>query len=398
MKRILLSLFLLLSANVLTAQTDIKVSFENQQDSTIILYRYRGAKTFIVDTLKQNQGVFQIHYKKKLPEGIYLLTSINNFPLVEILVGKKQHFSLTFNDLEDLNSVKIKGNAKETEIYFKLMAKVRQHEANIAILNGENDNLYENVKKNDSLKTDFNKFTESLKIKKKGAFINTVIASLRRNSLNDYWQDFPLDDARILTYPLIDNKLTTYFDILPADAQKINDEIDKLIAKTGDCEEVRDYLIWYLYHKYYSPKHMNLDDVYIHLVDDYFLKFEMENIPESLLNMMADRANYLESLKIGAKLPAIGNLYSIDAEYVAVVFYDKTCHKCAQEGRALEEIRARHPEMVIFPVEVNSTDIKNLLSIYDIQTTPMIYLLDSKKKIIAKRIKAEQVEPFLNID
>ena len=216
--------------------------------------------------------------------------------------------------------------------------------------------------------------------------------------MHDYWEDFPLDDARILTYPLIDNKLETYFDNLYNDAVTINAEIDKLIAKTGDCVEVRDYLIWYFYRKYYSPKYMNLDDVYIHLVDEYFLKVEMENVSESVINLMADRANYLENLKIGAKLPEIGNLYSINASYITVIFYDKTCHKCAQEGRILEEIRSRHPEMVIFPVEVNSTDIKNLLAKYDIQTTPMIYVLDSKKQIIAKRLSAKQVELVLNMD
>ena len=197
---------------------------------------------------------------------------------------------------------------------------------------------------------------------------------------------------------MIDNKLETYFDNLYNDAPVINEEIDKLIAKTGDCVEVRDYLIWYFYRKYYNPKYMNLDDVYIHLIDEYFLKLEMENVSESMINLMADRAHYLENLKIGAKLPEIGDLYSIKASYIAVIFYDKTCQKCAKEGVILEETRARHPEMVIFPVEVNSTDIKNLMSRYDIQTTPMIYILDHNKRIIAKRIKAEQVELILNMD
>jgi hypothetical protein len=49
-------------------------------------------------------------------------------------------------------------------------------------------------------------------------------------------------------------------------------------------------------------------------------------------------------------------------------------------------------------VEINSTDINNLLSKYDIQNTPMIYVLDKDKHIIAKRIKAEQVELVLNMD
>lgn len=397
MKKILVLLFLLIPI-LGFSQVNIKISFDNQHDSVVLLYKYKGAKTFILDTLVQKNGVFQIKYKEKLPEGIYLLTSGQNFPLAEILVSKKQRFSLIFNDLEDLNSVKVKGCAKETKIYYKLMAKVRKTEANIEVLENEEGYHPDNWKKIDSLRNDLANYEESLKIKKKNAFINTVINSLKSHSLENYWDDFPLDDARVLTYPLIDNKLETYFDNLTPDAKLINNEIDKLIAKTGDCVEVRDYLIWYFYRKYYSSKYMNLDDVYIHLVDDYFKKLEMENVSDSFVNMMADRSDYLKNLRIGSRLPEIGNLYSIKAEYTTVIFYDKTCKKCSQEGRILEEIRTRHPEMVIFPVEVNSTDIKNLLSKYDIQTTPMIYLLDRKKNIIAKRIKAGQVEQFLNMD
>jgi hypothetical protein len=278
------------------------------------------------------------------------------------------------------------------------MAKVRQYDMHIAALENEKGYFPENVRKIDSLKQDLTQFEKSLKIKKKDAFINLVINSLQRNSLADYWNNFQFNDARILTYPLIDKKLETYFDALSVDAVTINEEIDKIIAKAGDCEEVRDYLIWYFYRKYYSPKYMNLDDVYIHLVNEYFLKLEMKNVSETIKDLMKERANYLENLKLGAKFPEIGNLYSIDAGYITVIFYDKTCQKCAQEGRILEEIKARHPEMIIFPVEINSTNIKNLLTMYDIQTTPLIYVLDRQKHIIAKRIKAEQVELVLNMD
>lgn len=379
------------------SQVDIKIVIDNQYDSVFYFYKYKGANIFVLDTLRKVNGIIRLKQKSKLPEGIYLLTNEKNIPMTEVLVGKKQKFTLTINDLDDLNSAKVKG-AEETRIYFQLMAKVRQYDMNIAALENEKEYFPDNVRKIDSLKNDLDAFKESLKINKKDTFINLVINSLKRHTLEDYWDDFQLNDARILTYPLIDNKLETYFDALPADAETINNEIDKLIAKAGDCVDVRDYLIWYFYRKYYSPKYMNLDGIFIHLVDDYFMKLEMKNVSKSMKNLMADRSKHLKHLILGAKLPQIGNLYSIDAEYVTVIFYDKTCQKCAQEGRILEEIRSRHPEMIIFPVEINSTSVNNLLLIYDIQTTPMIYVLDRQKHIIAKRIKAQQVEQFLNID
>jgi len=380
------------------SQTNIRISIENQEDSVYYFCKYRGAKTIIIDTLNLKKGIIQYKSKTKLPDGIYLLTNSKNLPLTEILITEKQRFKLIINNIEDYNSFKVKGCAKETKLYYKLMAKVMQTEANIAALESEGGFNLENIKKIDSLNKDLASFEESWKINKKDAFINTVISSLKRHGMDDYWVDFPLYDARVLTYPLIDNKLNSYFDNLYADADRIIAEMDTLIAKTGDCVEVRDYLLWFFYRKYYNPVYMNLDDVYIHLVDEYFLKLELENVSESVINVMADRARNLSHLKIGAKIPNIGNLYTIESPYTALIFYDKTCKKCAQEGRILEDIRTRHPEMVIFPVEIHSTDMKHLLEIYDIQTTPLIYVLDKHKKIIAKRINAEKVEQVLNMD
>lgn len=366
--KIILVIFILFPT-ALFSQTYIKIIFDNQQDSTFYLHQYRGSKTTIVDTAYLKNGKIKFTSKTKFPEGIYVLTNDKDFPLTEILIGKDQRFSLIINDLDYTNPIKVRG-CKETGNYFKMMAKLEQ--------DGVNLNQY--------------------KIKRKDAFINLVIHAMQLNDFEHYWDEFPLTDKRILTFPLIDNRLEAYFNALPVNAGIINEEIDKLIAKTGDCEEVRDYLIWYFYRKYYSPDYMNLDDIYIHLVDEYFLKLEMKDVTDRMKNMLAQRANYLEHLKIGVKIPEIGDLYSIENTYVTVFFYDESCNKCMKEQKILEEIRSRHPEMTIFSVEINSTGIENLLSLYDIQTTPTIYVIDNQKKIIAKRIKAEDVERILNMD
>ena len=368
MKKIFFIIIMLLPL-LLFGQTDIKIYFDNQQDSVLYLLQYRGSKTAVADSSFINKGMFRFKNKTKYPEGIYILTNKNDFPLTEILIGKDQRFSFIINDLDYKNPIKVRGST-ETANYVKMMAQL-----------GQND-------------VDLNRF----KVKNKDAFINLVINSMQQHDFAHYWDGFALNDKRILTFPLIDNKLDAYFNILPTNAEFINKEIDKLIAQTGDCEEVREYLIWYFYRKYYAPDQMNLDDIYIHLVDDYFLKYDMENVSERILNMMADRSNYLKNLKIGSEFPAIGNIYSIDNQYIVVFFYDKTCDRCMKDGKTLEVIQMRHPEMTIFPVEINSTDIKNLLSLYDIQTTPTIYVLDNQKRIIAKRIKAKQVEQVLNMD
>jgi hypothetical protein len=40
--------------------------------------------------------------------------------------------------------------------------------------------------------------------------------------------------------------------------------------------------------------------------------------------------------------------------------------------------------------------INNLINKYDVYSTPVIYILDSKKKILAKKIGVEQVKEILS--
>jgi hypothetical protein len=40
--------------------------------------------------------------------------------------------------------------------------------------------------------------------------------------------------------------------------------------------------------------------------------------------------------------------------------------------------------------------INNLITKYDVYSTPVIYILDSKKKILAKKIGVEQVKDIIN--
>ncbi len=149
-KRILFAFALMLPIAAVS-QTDIKISIDNQPDSLWYLLRYRGAKTMVIDTLKCEEGTAQFRSKEKLAEGIYLITNQDNYPLTEFMIAKDKRFSLKINNLDDLSSAKVRG-AKETSIYFKLMAKVKRCEMNIAALESEKDRFPENVKKIDSLK------------------------------------------------------------------------------------------------------------------------------------------------------------------------------------------------------------------------------------------------------
>lgn len=393
MRQLLFFLFSFLPLLVV-CQTRIEISIDNQPDSIFILQQYRGSKAVDFDTSVYKNGVSVFESELLYPEGIYVLRNASNYPLTEVLIGKDRTFSLSVKDLNDFDTYSVVG-AKETERYYKIIGKQRYISMSIMALESEIDSFPENVFKIDSLKKELVDFERSMKMCRKKSIINTLLASLKRHGIQDYWDDFPFHDSRVLTYPLIDNKLDTYFDYLPIEPDTINSAIDALVEKANINKEVRDYILWHLYRRYFSPNYMNLDEVFIHLSDKYFSVLDIQYLTESIKDVITDRADNLRHLTLGSKIPDIDNLYSFKSPFTLLVFFDKTCQKCAQEGRKLELLCQKYPEVSIFPVEIHRKNGQQIISKYDIQNTPMIYLLDSDKRIIAKRIKAEQVEQFL---
>ena len=64
--------------------------------------------------------------------------------------------------------------------------------------------------------------------------------------------------------------------------------------------------------------------------------------------------------------------------------------------RDLDSVCAKHPEITALKIDMNR-DTEGLLALYDlydIETTPLIYVLDRDKRIIGKKIRAKQI-PFI---
>jgi alkyl hydroperoxide reductase subunit AhpC len=115
-------------------------------------------------------------------------------------------------------------------------------------------------------------------------------------------------------------------------------------------------------------------------------------------------------------------LHDVKAKYTILTFWDPDCGHCKKEIPKLyesyEKLKSFGAEVyavATMPVEeVNKwTDFINQNKLnwinvadpyhrsnfrfeYDIQSTPQIYVLDQDKKILAKRIAAEQVEDFVH--
>ena len=384
------------------SQAKIRVNIENHIDSIYYLIKYTSDKSHcVIDTSSLSSGYKIFSNKTDYNEGIYVIADSKQNPLFEILIGKDQKFSIHVEELMDLKSYEVKGS-KETESYFKVYSRTFYDRLHIKALESELKYHPENIRKIDSIKNELYKYQESMLRKDNDSFLNTYIKFTEDRPICD----LPLCDERILNSRLLKNKLDKYFDnsSTTQTPELICNKIDEFVLSTNECQEIRDYILWYLYSKYFNPEKTENELVYIHLVDEYFSKLEIENLTENIRKEIIRRADVLRKITIGQVAPSFqyidenGDIVDLDdirSKFTVLFFYKPDCQKCIRDKRILGLVKKRINDIEILHIDIseeNNSTSQDIIDKYDIMTTPTIYLLNEKKEIIAKHIKAERIE------
>jgi len=249
-----------------------------------------------------------------------------------------------------------------------------------------------------------------------------------------FFDNFDLaDDALIrLPSPMYQEKVAEYLDklFLPQ-PDTIMKEINKLAAKAKKNPETYKYLIYSCLFKYQNPEIMGLDEVFVHLYDIYFASGEMdywvnpvskkgfkEFADKTRLSMLGKTAPNLimQDANLQPK-----SLYDIKKKYTIVYFFRPSCGHCREETPKLVELYNRSMSKYNFEVYAVASDssmkemrdfikefktpwitvngartyTQHYSKLYYAELTPTIYILDDKKKIIAKKPPVDKIEGFL---
>lgn len=248
-----------------------------------------------------------------------------------------------------------------------------------------------------------------------------------------FFDNFDLtDDALLrLSKPQYQQKIYEYLDRLYIpQADTLIKAIDFVISKAKNNPETYKYAVWSLVLKYQSPEIMGLDAIYVHLYDTYFATGEMDYWASSLKSTMKQQADlYRKSLigATGANLIMLDSkqrprsLYDIKNKYTILYFFDPDCYVCKQETPKLVNFYKKNnkrfdaeifavcsdtsmakmdkyiKDMELPGIVVNGprSYVGSYQDLYDAMSTPTLYVLDSRKKIIAKKIPADKLEEFL---
>ena len=218
----------------------------------------------------------------------------------------------------------------------------------------------------------------------------------------DFWDGIEAFDGPTDKNPILASQIDFYFDHLVSPLpDSITLEISRLVERTENNSDLRDFILWHLLEKYQHPEYMTHDQVFVWLYDTYFSHLEIKDLNEHNLALIRQKAERLRRLALFNPAPEIKlegvDLQSVENEYTVLFFFDHDCGLCHQEMRDLDSICAMHPEMTALKIDMNTDDTACdvLYDLYDIETTPLIYVLDRDKRIIAKRIRARQIPMVL---
>lgn len=236
-----------------------------------------------------------------------------------------------------------------------------------------------------------------------------------------YWDKFDFKDDRLMYTPIYDAKLDEYFNrlVLPL-PDTMNAEADALLAKTRKSKEIFKYTLHWLAGNAERSKVMGMDEVFVHLVEKYYMKGDAYWLDSAGLSKYEDRAKKIAPNVIGNLAPELEmqDIWSLqdkplsknDAKYTLLVFWSKECGHCMKEVPQIDSVYnkvLKNKGVKVYSVStegdlsdiqkaVDKLNIKEWTNVvdaqnkteyrskYDVYSTPKIYLLDDQKKIIGK--------------
>ena len=258
---------------------------------------------------------------------------------------------------------------------------------------------------------------------------------------HNYFKGIDFNDSRLLRNPFFEQKLSTYFNVFVSKTvDSITEEITRILDEANTLNsDTFKYMSLYFIDLYISPKQMGHDRVFLNLYETYFKNQTYEWLPLTQKELFKLKARLLENNQIGSKakelfMNSIDNtpfyLYDLSADYIVLVFWDPTCGHCQTEIPKINRLHKNDWKNVnhsIYAVNINTevkTEWKKFISthvlnswnhvspakvvhgnyaqkdadyqtLYNIEQTPVFYLLDKDKIIIGKDIDPQEYSKLM---
>ncbi len=429
------------------------------QDTVAYLAYHFGNRQYVQDTVRiDSRGNFEFKGEKALNRGMYMVV-LPGQVYFEILVDNNQHFGVETTNDDFVNTMKFR-NSPDNEIFYQYMRFIRaQNEVATPLRTELQDSstpesrraqIREQLSQTDLLVKEHQK--QIISKNPDGLFGKILLAQqepempeipLKPDGLpdtelqyhhykNSFWNNIDFSDDRLVRTPIFHAKLNQFFTrVVIQIPDSIIIEADKLLKMARQNHEVFKYAVFFITNTFERSQIMGMDAVFVHMVENYYMTGDADWVTQEQLKKITERAMALKPLLIGKIAPDISvltrdrrtvNLHNVNAKYTVLYFWDSECGHCKRNTPILKDLyrNLKGKGVEIFAVNteaerekwieyidnnqltwINVQDPTNRSGFrekYDIWSTPLIFLLDKDKRIIAKKITVEQTEEIITME
>jgi thiol-disulfide isomerase/thioredoxin len=244
-----------------------------------------------------------------------------------------------------------------------------------------------------------------------------------------FFDNIDFSEPGLIRSPILGGKLEQFFgQVVIQIPDTINKEADRVLEMSGKNKDVFQYVAVWLLNRYAKSEIMGQDAVVVHLADRVYLAGKAPWASEEYINDLRKRVDRLRPNLIGTKAAEMVmntfagyyvSLYDVKAEFTIVYFWEPDCGHCKEATPVLKAYydANRGKGIEVFAVctqsdrekwenyiadhglsWINGWDPQRLSRFdyyYNVDSTPLVYILDRDKKIIAKRISVEDISSFI---
>ena len=246
---------------------------------------------------------------------------------------------------------------------------------------------------------------------------------------NHFFDNIDFSQPGLIRSPVLGGKLDQFFrQIVIQVPDSLIREADRILKMSSANDDVYQYVSVWLMNHYAASEIMGQDAVVVHLADSVYLAGKAPWASEEFLTDLKKRVDRLRPNLIGLKAPELlmnsfsghyVSLYDVDAEFTIVYFWEPDCGHCKVATPLLKDFYNQNKDkgIQVFAVctqqnrekwenyivdnglnWINGWDPQRLSRFdyyYNVESTPLVYVLDRDKKIIAKRLAVEDIPAFI---
>lgn len=409
--------------------------------------------------LDKKTGFFTFKKEKKLNAGVYLVVVAAKDNYFQIMVNEKEEFfSVTTSTALPYYEATLKGS-KDNELFYNYMKYLssKRKDAEAAGALKARDSIAA-MKKFDDLDKEVKAYQWDL-VKKNPTTVSAVliksaieiempkfddIKDAEKKQLAQYiyykehcFDNYELDNPALLRTPVLQQRVDYYIDKLtPQHPDSVALSIDRILDAMMPAKETFQYYFIQLLNRYAKSNLVGFDGIYVHLAKKYIETGITDNfIEKENREKILQNAHKLDPILIGKRAPEIKTfkednttvaLSDIKAKYTVLFFFAPDCGHCQKQSPFLVEFlknaKAKNWDVKVaavctyvgpdkmpecwkyvkekgFDDFINTIDpymISRYKTLYNVETTPAVFVLDENKIIRSKNIEAKQLDEVID--